>query len=65
MGERSTGVDAAEDAVVVMVTVVEAPFAPGVTETGEKLQVALAGNPPQLKPTALENDPPTEEMVRA
>ena len=57
------GVASAEDDEVVIVSVVEVPLAPGVTVLGEKLQAAFVGNPLQLKLTAFENDPPTEEMV--
>jgi hypothetical protein len=46
---------------VLTVNVDETVPAPGVTVLGEKVHFACAGKPPQLKLTAFENDPPTEE----
>lgn len=50
--------------VVLIVRVTAALLAPGVTELGEKVQVACAGKPLQARLTASGNDPPTPDAVR-
>ncbi len=46
--------------VVLMVTVTDELFAPGVTDVGLMVQVAKVGTPAQAKLTALEKLPPTD-----
>ena len=54
---------AAKDAAVETIKVAGVAAPPGVTELGVTLQVACAGNPLQLRFTALVNDPPSGVTV--
>ncbi len=50
-------------AVVLIVIIVLAGFAPGMIEVGLNEHVLLAGKPEQVNPTALPNEPPRGETV--
>jgi hypothetical protein len=54
----------AADPVVLMVRVDGAEFPPGVRAFGEKAHVVFGGSVPQVRRTALENAPPSGEIVR-
>jgi hypothetical protein len=60
--EGRAGINSAAVVFVAIVSVTVVLFVPGVTVLGEKVQLALAGSPLQLRFTAFENDPPTGEI---